>query len=66
MCPESEAGLVRTYAVAPFRCLAAMLPEGGTRARIRPGYPGLDRRSREAGGGFEPWIFPSVNSRSNR
>ncbi|KER27348.1 hypothetical protein T265_05595 [Opisthorchis viverrini] len=35
-------------AAAPFRCLTAMPPEGSTRARILPGCPSLDRRSRDA------------------
>ncbi|KAG5442221.1 hypothetical protein CSKR_100193 [Clonorchis sinensis] len=34
--------------VTPFRCLAAIPPEGGTRAGILPGYPSLDRRNRDA------------------
>ncbi|KER22850.1 hypothetical protein T265_09126 [Opisthorchis viverrini] len=50
---------------APFRCLAAMPPEGCTRVGILPGCPSLDRGSREAEVGFEPWTFRSVNSRSN-
>ncbi|KER20449.1 hypothetical protein T265_11011 [Opisthorchis viverrini] len=52
-------------AVAPFRCLTAMPPEGCTRAGILPGCPSLDRGSREAEVGFEPQTFRSVNSRSN-
>ncbi|KER30899.1 hypothetical protein T265_02715 [Opisthorchis viverrini] len=52
-------------AVAPFRCLAAMPPEGCTRAGILPGYPSLDRGSREAEVGFEPRTFRSVSPRSN-
>ncbi|KER32055.1 hypothetical protein T265_01832 [Opisthorchis viverrini] len=55
----------RRSAVAPFRCLAAVPPEGCTRAGILPGCPSLDRGSREAGVGFEPRTFQSVNSRSN-
>ncbi|KER27853.1 hypothetical protein T265_13717, partial [Opisthorchis viverrini] len=51
-------------AVAPFRCLTALPPEGCTRAWILPGCPSLDRESREAEVGFEPWNFRSVNSRS--
>ncbi|KAG5442553.1 hypothetical protein CSKR_108755 [Clonorchis sinensis] len=47
------------------RCLAAMPPEGSTRAGILPGCPSLDRGSREAEVGFEPRTFRSVNSRSN-
>ncbi|KER29029.1 hypothetical protein T265_04218 [Opisthorchis viverrini] len=35
-----------TLAVAPFQCLAAMLPEGSTRAGIMPGCPSLDRGGR--------------------
>ncbi|KER26851.1 LOW QUALITY PROTEIN: hypothetical protein T265_13922 [Opisthorchis viverrini] len=52
-------------AVAPFRCLAAMPPEGSTRARILSGCPSLDRGSRVAEVGFEPRTFRSANSRSN-
>ncbi|KAG5445492.1 hypothetical protein CSKR_100980 [Clonorchis sinensis] len=52
-------------AVAPFRCLAAMPPEGSRRAGILPGYPSLGRVSPDAKGGFEPRAFQSVNSRSN-
>ncbi|KER26481.1 hypothetical protein T265_06272 [Opisthorchis viverrini] len=52
-------------AVAPFRCLAAMPPEGSTRAGILPGCPSLGRGSRVAEVGFEPRTFGSVNSRSN-
>ncbi|KER24221.1 hypothetical protein T265_08067 [Opisthorchis viverrini] len=44
-------------AVAPFRCLAAMPHEGGTRAGILPGRPILDRGNREAEVGFEPRTF---------
>ncbi|KAG5452728.1 hypothetical protein CSKR_102158 [Clonorchis sinensis] len=50
---------------APFQCLAAMPPEGSTRAGILPGCPSLDRGSREAEVGFEPQTFRSVNSCSN-
>ncbi|KAG5451860.1 E3 ubiquitin-protein ligase chfr, partial [Clonorchis sinensis] len=46
-------------AVTPFRCLAAMPPEGSTRAEILPGCPSLDRGSREAEVGFEPRTFRS-------
>ncbi|KER33471.1 hypothetical protein T265_00588 [Opisthorchis viverrini] len=52
-------------AVALFRCLAAMPPEGSTRVGILPGCPSLDRGSRVAEVGFEPRAFRSVNSRSN-
>ncbi|KAG5453153.1 hypothetical protein CSKR_106980 [Clonorchis sinensis] len=52
-------------AVAPFRCLTAMPPEGSARAGILPGCPSLDRGSREAQVGFEPWTFRSLNPRSN-
>ncbi|KER23380.1 LOW QUALITY PROTEIN: hypothetical protein T265_14651, partial [Opisthorchis viverrini] len=52
-------------AVAPFRCLTAMPPEGSTRARILPGCASLDRGIRVAEVGFEPPTFRSVNSRSN-
>ncbi|KER32172.1 hypothetical protein T265_01783 [Opisthorchis viverrini] len=47
-------------AVAPFRCLAAMPPEGSTRAGILPGCPSLDRGSRVAEVGFEPRTFRLV------
>ncbi|KER32163.1 hypothetical protein T265_12862, partial [Opisthorchis viverrini] len=46
-------------AVAPFRCLAAIPPEGCTRAGILSGCPSLDRGSREAEVGFEPRTFRS-------
>ncbi|KAG5452240.1 hypothetical protein CSKR_112514 [Clonorchis sinensis] len=36
-----------------------MPPEGTTRAGILPGCPSLDRGSREAEVGFEPWTFRS-------
>ncbi|GAA56361.1 hypothetical protein CLF_110705 [Clonorchis sinensis] len=52
-------------AVTPFQGLAAMPPEGSTRAGILPGCPSLDRGSREAEVGFETRTFRSVNSRSN-
>ncbi|KER24476.1 hypothetical protein T265_07845 [Opisthorchis viverrini] len=44
-------------AVAPFRCLAAMPPEGSTGARILPGCSSLDRGSRVAEVGFELRTF---------
>ncbi|KER33543.1 hypothetical protein T265_00652 [Opisthorchis viverrini] len=56
---------VYRFTVAPFRCLAAMPPEGSTRAGILSGCPSLDRGSRVAEVGFEPRTFRSVNSRSN-
>ncbi|KER23374.1 hypothetical protein T265_08703 [Opisthorchis viverrini] len=52
-------------AVASFRCLTTMPPEGSTRAEILPGCPSLDRGSRVAEVGFEPRTLRSVNSRSN-
>ncbi|KAG5443303.1 hypothetical protein CSKR_109065 [Clonorchis sinensis] len=51
---RNRATMVYCPAVAPFRCLAAMPPEGSTRAGILPGCPGLDRGSREAEVGIEP------------
>ncbi|KAG5453770.1 Endoplasmic reticulum-Golgi intermediate compartment protein 3 [Clonorchis sinensis] len=51
--------------VTPFRCLAAMPPEGSTRTEILPGCPSLDRRSRKAEVVFKPLTFRSVNSSSN-
>ncbi|KER24056.1 hypothetical protein T265_08188 [Opisthorchis viverrini] len=47
-------------AVALSRCLAAMPPEGSTRAGILPGCPSLDRGSRVAEVGFEPRTFRTV------
>ncbi|KAG5442240.1 hypothetical protein CSKR_100176 [Clonorchis sinensis] len=44
-------------AATPFRCIAAMPPEGSTRAGILPACPSLDRVSREAEVGFEPRTF---------
>ncbi|KER25991.1 hypothetical protein T265_06683 [Opisthorchis viverrini] len=52
-------------AVASFRHLAAMPPEGSTRAGILPGCPSLDRGNRDAEIRFKPRIFRPVNSRSN-
>ncbi|KAG5452329.1 hypothetical protein CSKR_112798 [Clonorchis sinensis] len=52
-------------AVKAFRCLAAVPPEGSTRAAILPGCASLDRGSREAEVGFEPQTFRSVRSSSN-
>ncbi|KAG5441015.1 Ras-specific guanine nucleotide-releasing factor 2 [Clonorchis sinensis] len=49
-------------AVTPFRCLAAMPPEGSTRAGILPGCPSLDRGSREAEVGFELRTLRSSNT----
>ncbi|KER29088.1 hypothetical protein T265_04182 [Opisthorchis viverrini] len=46
-------------AVARFRGLTAMPPEGCTRAERLPGCPSLDRGSREADVGFEPWTCRS-------
>ncbi|KER30320.1 hypothetical protein T265_03265 [Opisthorchis viverrini] len=48
-------------AATSFRCLAAMPPEGCTRAGILPGCPSLDNGSREAEAEFEPRTFRSVN-----
>ncbi|KER34120.1 hypothetical protein T265_00008 [Opisthorchis viverrini] len=45
--------------VAPFRYLVAMLPEGGTRAGILPGYPSLNKSSRNAEIGLKPRTFRS-------
>ncbi|KER19681.1 hypothetical protein T265_11609 [Opisthorchis viverrini] len=36
-------------------CLAIMPAEGGTKAGLLPGCPSLDRSSRDAEVGFEPW-----------
>ncbi|KER22822.1 hypothetical protein T265_09157 [Opisthorchis viverrini] len=49
-------------AVAPFRYLTVMPPEGCSRAEILPGRPSLDRGSRVAEVGFEPWTFRSVTT----
>ncbi|KER28144.1 hypothetical protein T265_04975 [Opisthorchis viverrini] len=51
-------------AVTPFRCLAAMSPEGSTMVGILPGCPSLDR-SLDTEVGFETLTFRSVNSRSD-
>ncbi|KER29818.1 hypothetical protein T265_03615 [Opisthorchis viverrini] len=48
--------------VAPFRCLAAMPPEGSKRAVILPSRPSLDTESRVAEVGFEPRTSRSENS----
>ncbi|KER33111.1 hypothetical protein T265_01002 [Opisthorchis viverrini] len=37
----------------PFRCIAAMLPLGSTKARMLPGCSSLDRNSRDAEVGFK-------------
>ncbi|KER28611.1 hypothetical protein T265_04565 [Opisthorchis viverrini] len=50
-------------AVASFRCLTAMPPEGSAMDGILPGW--LDRGCREAEIEFEPWTLQSVNLRSN-
>ncbi|KAG5453392.1 hypothetical protein CSKR_110035 [Clonorchis sinensis] len=47
-------------AVAPFRCLTAMPPEGSTRAGMLPGCPSLDRGRREAEVKFETRTFRSL------
>ncbi|KER24551.1 hypothetical protein T265_14400, partial [Opisthorchis viverrini] len=47
-------------AVAPFRCLTTMPPEGSTRTGILPVCLNLDRESREAEVGFEPRTFRSA------
>ncbi|KAG5441528.1 hypothetical protein CSKR_109759 [Clonorchis sinensis] len=62
---ECLAQFRRRSAVAPFRYLTAMPPEGCTRAGILPGFSSLAKRNREAEVGFEPRTFRSVNSRSN-
>ncbi|KER21322.1 hypothetical protein T265_10325 [Opisthorchis viverrini] len=68
-CPQKiSSGIMRVHhgikinvqLVAPFRCLAAMPPEGSTRAGILPGCPSLDRGSRVAEVGFEPRTFRLV------
>ncbi|KER25194.1 hypothetical protein T265_07298 [Opisthorchis viverrini] len=61
-----RSGNINRSALAPFRCLAAVPPEGSTRAGILPGCPSLDRGSRKAEVGFEPRTFRSVNSHSNQ
>ncbi|GAA48559.1 5'-AMP-activated protein kinase subunit gamma, partial [Clonorchis sinensis] len=47
-------------AVTPFPCLAAVPTEGHTRTETLPGFPTLDKSSRDADAGFEPWTFRSV------
>ncbi|KER20312.1 hypothetical protein T265_11119 [Opisthorchis viverrini] len=41
--PSDFVKLLKRSAVAPLRCLAAIPPEGSTRAGILPGCPSLDR-----------------------
>ncbi|KER25612.1 LOW QUALITY PROTEIN: hypothetical protein T265_14179, partial [Opisthorchis viverrini] len=53
---------IKRSAVAPSRCLAAMPPEGSTRAGILPGCPSLDRGSRVAEFGFEPRTFRNISA----
>ncbi|KER32142.1 hypothetical protein T265_01761 [Opisthorchis viverrini] len=52
-------------AVASFRCLTAMPPEGSTKAEIVSGFLSLDRGTKETGFGFDPRTFLSVNLRFN-
>ncbi|KER27842.1 hypothetical protein T265_13713, partial [Opisthorchis viverrini] len=47
-------GSTHSSAVAPFRFLIAMPPEGSTRAVLLPGCSSLGRESREPEVGFEP------------
>ncbi|KER29993.1 hypothetical protein T265_03475 [Opisthorchis viverrini] len=47
-CAESFVSLILASPVVRFRCPAATSLEGGTRTEILPGYPSLDRGSREA------------------
>ncbi|KAG5451189.1 hypothetical protein CSKR_102637 [Clonorchis sinensis] len=58
----SEMNKNNRSAVAPFRCLATMPPEGSTRSVVLPNCPSLDRRSRDTEIGFEPQTFQSENS----
>ncbi|KER29593.1 hypothetical protein T265_03795 [Opisthorchis viverrini] len=55
----------KRLAVTSFRCLAVMLPEGGTMARLLSGCPSLSGGSRGTEVGFEPQTSRLVNSRSN-
>ncbi|KAG5441345.1 hypothetical protein CSKR_103221 [Clonorchis sinensis] len=64
--PSGGMAVRHRKAVTPFRCLAAMPPEGSTRAGILPGCPSLDRGSREAEVGFEPRTFRSSQIRENQ
>ncbi|KAG5446294.1 hypothetical protein CSKR_110333, partial [Clonorchis sinensis] len=50
--------VIKSSPVASFWRLAAMQPEGNTRARILPGFPSLDRGSREAEVAFEQGPYP--------
>ncbi|KER31341.1 hypothetical protein T265_02393 [Opisthorchis viverrini] len=52
-------------AVTSLRCLDTTTLEVSTRAGILPGYPSLDKGSREAAVRFEPRTLRSVNLRSN-
>ncbi|KER20277.1 hypothetical protein T265_15357, partial [Opisthorchis viverrini] len=60
---QPSGGMAFMHRKAPFRCLDVMPHEGGTRVRILPCCPSLDRGSREAEAGFEPRTCRSVNSR---
>ncbi|KAG5442867.1 hypothetical protein CSKR_105185 [Clonorchis sinensis] len=59
---DDDIQLTNCKAVTPFRCLAAMPPEGSTRSGIMPSCPSLDMGSREAKVGFEPRTF-AISSR---
>ncbi|KER28358.1 hypothetical protein T265_04815 [Opisthorchis viverrini] len=63
---SSSPGYRNRSAVTPFRCLAAMPPEGNMWAIILPGCPSLDRGRREAEVGFEPQTLQSAQSPSLR
>ncbi|KER23198.1 hypothetical protein T265_14685, partial [Opisthorchis viverrini] len=51
---KSEKEMRLRSAVAPFRCLSDMPPEGNMRAEVVPGYPSLDRGSQKLEVRFEP------------
>ncbi|KER19593.1 hypothetical protein T265_11676 [Opisthorchis viverrini] len=56
----------RGNSISPFRYLNAIPAEGTPKAQILPGYPSLDRSSRDAEMGFEQRTFRPIGSRLNR
>ncbi|KER31993.1 hypothetical protein T265_01920 [Opisthorchis viverrini] len=64
---EKSGGIISQHRWDPGMPKRGSKPlEGSTRTEILPGCPSLDSRSPEAGVGFEPRTFRSMNSRSNR
>ncbi|KAG5454435.1 hypothetical protein CSKR_113103 [Clonorchis sinensis] len=62
---DEDRNCVPEQALTPFRCLAAIPPEGSMTTKILLGCPSLHRGSRDAEVGFELRTFWSVNSCSN-